>query len=25
VKETPDAVVIPGHDWATWEKLKPVY
>jgi N-acyl homoserine lactone hydrolase len=25
VKETPDAVVIPGHDMAAWEKLKPVY
>jgi N-acyl homoserine lactone hydrolase len=25
VKETPDSVVIPGHDWEAWEKLKPVY
>ena len=25
VKETPDAVVIPGHDWEAWQKLKPVY
>ncbi|HEX6582619.1 MAG TPA: N-acyl homoserine lactonase family protein [Thermoleophilaceae bacterium] len=25
VKETPDAVVIPGHDWDAWQKLKPVY
>jgi glyoxylase-like metal-dependent hydrolase (beta-lactamase superfamily II) len=24
-KETPDAVVIPGHDWEAWQKLKPVY
>ena len=22
VKETPDAVVIPGHDWEAWEKLE---
>ncbi len=25
MKETPDAVVIPGHDWEAWQKLKPVY
>jgi glyoxylase-like metal-dependent hydrolase (beta-lactamase superfamily II) len=25
VTETPDALVIPGHDWEAWEKLKPVY
>jgi N-acyl homoserine lactone hydrolase len=25
VKETPDALVIPGHDWDAWQKLKPVY
>jgi N-acyl homoserine lactone hydrolase len=25
VKETPDAVVVPGHDWETWQKLEPVY
>jgi N-acyl homoserine lactone hydrolase len=25
VKETPDALVIPGHDWQAWQKLKPVY
>ena len=25
VKETPDALVIPGHDWEAWQKLKPVY
>jgi N-acyl homoserine lactone hydrolase len=25
VKETPGAVVIPGHDWEAWEQLKPVY
>jgi len=25
VKETPDAIVIPGHDWEAWEELKPVY
>jgi glyoxylase-like metal-dependent hydrolase (beta-lactamase superfamily II) len=25
VKETPDAVVVPGHDWETWQTLKPVY
>ncbi len=24
-KETPDALVIPGHDWEAWQKLKPVY
>jgi N-acyl homoserine lactone hydrolase len=25
VKETPDALVIPGHDWEAWQKLKPGY
>ena len=25
VKETPDAQVIPGHDWDAWQKLAPVY
>jgi N-acyl homoserine lactone hydrolase len=25
VKETPEALVIPGHDWEAWQKLKPVY
>jgi N-acyl homoserine lactone hydrolase len=25
VKETPDALVIPGHDWEAWQKLDPVY
>ena len=25
VKETPDAVVIPGHDWETWQKLEASY
>ena len=25
VKETPDALVIPGHDWEAWQKLKPAY
>ena len=25
VKETPDAVVVPGHDWEAWQKLEPVY
>jgi N-acyl homoserine lactone hydrolase len=25
VKETPNALVIPGHDWEAWQKLKPVY
>jgi glyoxylase-like metal-dependent hydrolase (beta-lactamase superfamily II) len=25
VKESPDAVVIPGHDWEAWQKLRPVY
>lgn len=24
-KETPDAVIIPGHDWEAWQKLKPSY
>jgi glyoxylase-like metal-dependent hydrolase (beta-lactamase superfamily II) len=24
-KETPDAVVIPGHDWEAWQALKPAY
>ena len=25
VRETPDAVVIPGHDWEEWQKLDAVY
>jgi N-acyl homoserine lactone hydrolase len=25
VRETPDAVVIPGHDWEAWQELDPVY
>jgi N-acyl homoserine lactone hydrolase len=25
VHETPDAVVIPGHDWEAWQTLEPVY
>jgi N-acyl homoserine lactone hydrolase len=25
VRETPDAVVIPGHDWEAWQELEPVY
>jgi N-acyl homoserine lactone hydrolase len=25
VRETPDAVVIPGHDWETWQELDAVY
>ena len=25
VKETPDALVIPGHDWEAWQRLRPVY
>jgi N-acyl homoserine lactone hydrolase len=24
-KETPDALIIPGHDWEAWQRLKPVY
>jgi N-acyl homoserine lactone hydrolase len=24
-KETPEALVIPGHDWEAWQKLKPAY
>jgi glyoxylase-like metal-dependent hydrolase (beta-lactamase superfamily II) len=24
-KETPDALVIPGHDWEAWQKLQPSY
>lgn len=23
--ETPDALIIPGHDWEAWQKLDPVY
>jgi len=23
--ETPDAVIIPGHDWDAWQQLEPVY
>jgi N-acyl homoserine lactone hydrolase len=25
VRDTPDALVIPGHDWSAWEELDPVY
>ena len=25
VRETPDAVVIPGHDWDAWQALEPAY
>jgi N-acyl homoserine lactone hydrolase len=25
VQETPDALVIPGHDWEAWERLEPTY
>lgn len=25
LKETPDAVVVPGHDWEAWQQLRPVY
>jgi glyoxylase-like metal-dependent hydrolase (beta-lactamase superfamily II) len=25
VKETPEAVVVPGHDWEAWRELEPVY
>lgn len=25
VKETPDALVIPGHDWEAWNRLEPAY
>jgi N-acyl homoserine lactone hydrolase len=25
VRETPDAVVIPGHDWDAWHALEPAY
>ena len=24
-KETPDALIIPGHDWKAWQELEPVY
>jgi hypothetical protein len=24
-EQTPDALIIPGHDMAAWEQLKPVY
>jgi N-acyl homoserine lactone hydrolase len=24
-KETPDALIIPGHDWEAWQKLRPLY
>jgi N-acyl homoserine lactone hydrolase len=24
-KETPDALIIPGHDWNAWHELEPVY
>lgn len=24
-KETPDAVIVPGHDWDAWQELEPVY
>ena len=25
VRETPDALVVPSHDWEAWEELTPVY
>jgi hypothetical protein len=25
VRETPDALVIPGHDWDAWQALEAVY
>jgi N-acyl homoserine lactone hydrolase len=25
VRETPDALVIPGHDWDAWQELQPAY
>jgi N-acyl homoserine lactone hydrolase len=25
VKETPDALVIPGHDWEAWQELEAIY
>ena len=25
VTETPDALIIPGHDWEAWQRLDPVY
>ena len=24
-KETPGAVIIPGHDWEAWQRLKSAY
>ena len=24
-KETPDALIVPGHDWEEWQKLEPSY
>ena len=24
-RETPDALIIPGHDWEEWQKLEAVY
>jgi glyoxylase-like metal-dependent hydrolase (beta-lactamase superfamily II) len=24
-KQTPDALIIPGHDWAAWQELEPSY
>ncbi len=24
-KETPDALIVPSHDWKTWQELEPVY
>jgi glyoxylase-like metal-dependent hydrolase (beta-lactamase superfamily II) len=24
-KETPEALIIPGHDWEAWQKLDPSY
>ena len=24
-KETPSALIIPGHDWDEWQKLEPAY
>jgi glyoxylase-like metal-dependent hydrolase (beta-lactamase superfamily II) len=25
IEQTPDAIVIPGHDWMLWSRLSPVY
>ena len=24
-KETPEALIIPGHDWEAWQQLEPSY